>query len=163
MQDKHGLLSAPISKVLRNMTVPMVFGMVAILAFNLVDTFFISLLGTEALAAISFTFPVTFGVNCITMGIGMGLSTNIGRLLGQGNTQHAARFSTHGLLLAVVLVMLASTLGLYTILFSSAALAENGGGFMNMTGGQMAALGLGIAAIVGIAAVVTNDNDDGVS
>lgn len=115
MQDKHGLLSAPISKVLRNMTVPMVFGMVAILAFNLVDTFFISLLGTEALAAISFTFPVTFGVNCITMGIGMGLSTNIGRLLGQGNTQHAARFSTHGLLLAVVLVMLASTLGLYTI------------------------------------------------
>jgi putative MATE family efflux protein len=115
MQDKHGLLSAPISTVLRNMTVPMVFGMVAILAFNLVDTFFISLLGTEALAAISFTFPVTFGVNCITMGIGMGLSTNIGRLLGQGNTQHAARFSTHGLLLAVVLVVLASTLGLYTI------------------------------------------------
>ncbi|MGR5288222.1 MATE family efflux transporter [Vibrio maritimus] len=115
MQDKHGLLSAPISTVLRNMTVPMVFGMVAILAFNLVDTFFISLLGTKALAAISFTFPVTFGVNCITMGIGMGLSTNIGRLLGQGNTQHAARFSTHGLLLAVVLVVLASTLGLYTI------------------------------------------------
>ncbi|SEG49434.1 MATE family efflux transporter [Vibrio hangzhouensis] len=115
MQDKHGLLSAPISTVLRNMTVPMVFGMVAILAFNLVDTFFISLLGTKALAAISFTFPVTFGVNCITMGIGMGLSTHIGRQLGQGNTDNAARFSTHGLILAVVLVTLASTFGLLTI------------------------------------------------
>jgi Na+-driven multidrug efflux pump len=63
MQDKHGLLTAPITQVLSQMTLPMVFGIVAILMFNLVDTFFISLLGTQALAAISFTFPVTFAVN----------------------------------------------------------------------------------------------------
>ncbi|WCP66871.1 MATE family efflux transporter [Vibrio tubiashii] len=115
MQDKHGLLTGSIPLVLRQMTVPMTFGMVAILMFNLVDTFFISLLGTQALAAISYTFPVTFAVNCITMGIGMGLSTNIGRLLGQGQSIVAARFSSHGLLLAVLLVALASTLGLFTI------------------------------------------------
>ncbi|MCG6402130.1 MATE family efflux transporter [Vibrio fluvialis] len=115
MHDKHGLLSAPIPNVLRQMTIPMIFGMVAILMFNLVDTFFISLLGTDALAAISYTFPVTFGVNCITMGIGVGLSTSIGRLLGQGDTSNAARFSTHGLLLAVSLVAIACTLGFFTI------------------------------------------------
>ncbi|MEL7290578.1 MAG: MATE family efflux transporter [Pseudomonadota bacterium] len=115
MQDKHGLLTGSIPLVLRQMTVPMTFGMVAILLFNLVDTFFISLLGTQALAAISYTFPVTFAVNCITMGIGMGLSTNIGRLLGQGQANDAARFSSHGLLLAVLLVTLASSLGLITI------------------------------------------------
>lgn len=112
MQDKHGLLSSPIPHLLKTMTLPMVVGLFAILTFNLVDTFFISLLGTHALAAISFTFPVTFGVSCITLGIGMGLSANVGRLLGQGDTQNAARFSTHGLLLAVLLVALASTLGL---------------------------------------------------
>ncbi len=89
MHDKHGLLSAPIPLVLRQMTVPMIFGLVAILMFNLVDTFFISLLGTQALAAISYTFPVTFAVNCITMGIGVGLSTCIGRLLGQGDGRQA--------------------------------------------------------------------------
>ncbi|MBY8316591.1 MATE family efflux transporter [Vibrio fluvialis] len=115
MHDKHGLLSAPIPNVLRQMTIPMIFGMIAILMFNLVDTFFISLLGTDALAAISYTFPVTFGVNCITMGIGVGLSTSIGRLLGQGDTSNAARFSTHGLLLAVTLVAIACTLGFFTI------------------------------------------------
>ncbi|NOH56106.1 MATE family efflux transporter [Vibrio coralliilyticus] len=93
----------------------MTFGMVAILMFNLVDTFFISLLGTEALAAISYTFPVTFAVNCITMGIGVGLSANIGRLLGQGQSEDAARFSSHGLVLAVTLVALASGLGYFTI------------------------------------------------
>ncbi|EMI4303570.1 MATE family efflux transporter [Vibrio vulnificus] len=115
MLDKHGLLSAPIAETLLKMTVPMIFGMVAILMFNLVDTFFISLLGTEALAAISYTFPVTFAVNCITMGIGVGLSTSIGRLLGQGEAHQAARFTTHGLLLAIVLVALASTLGFFTV------------------------------------------------
>lgn len=115
MQDKHGLLTAPIPLVLRQMTLPMVLGIVAILMFNLVDTFFISLLGTQALAAISFTFPVTFAVNCITMGIGMGLSTFVGRLLGQDNAKQAARFSSHGILLAVLLVTVASVIGLQTI------------------------------------------------
>jgi Na+-driven multidrug efflux pump len=78
MQDKHGLLTGPTPEVLRKMTIPMTFGLVSILMFNLVDTFFISLLGTQALAAVSFTFPVTFAVSSITMGIGIGLSTNIG-------------------------------------------------------------------------------------
>ncbi len=113
--DKHGLLSAPIADTLRKMTVPMTIGMIAILMFNLVDTFFISLLGTQALAAIRYTFPVTFAVNCVTMGIGMGLSTNIGRLLGQGHSSQAARFTTHGLLLALVLVVIASSIGFISI------------------------------------------------
>ncbi|MFZ6043885.1 MATE family efflux transporter, partial [Vibrio natriegens] len=77
--------------------------------------FFISLLGTEALAAVSFTFPITFALNCITMGISVGISTSIGRLLGKGDTQRAARLTTHGLLLAVLMMIAASGLGLFTI------------------------------------------------
>ncbi|WP_425320324.1 MATE family efflux transporter, partial [Oceanisphaera arctica] len=53
---------------------PMALGIVAIQAFNLVDIFFIGLLGTDALAAISFTFPVTFVVISLAMGLGAGLS-----------------------------------------------------------------------------------------
>ncbi|PSV18446.1 MATE family efflux transporter [Photobacterium leiognathi subsp. mandapamensis] len=113
--DKHGLLSDPIPDALRRLAVPMLFGMIAILMFNLVDTFFISLLGTNALAAVSFTFPVTFGLNCITMGMSVGISTSIGRLLGSGDTQSAARLTTHGLLLAVILMVLGSSLGFVTI------------------------------------------------
>lgn len=115
MQDKYGLLSNPISLVLRQMTIPMVFGLIAVLMFNLVDTFFISLLGTDALAAMSYTFPVTFAVNCITMGIGTGLSSLIGRLLGQGKLTSAATLTSHGLLLALVLVALTSWVGIVTI------------------------------------------------
>ena len=115
MLDKHGLLTQPIAEVLQKLTTPMVFGMVAILLFNLVDTFFISLLGTDALAAVSFTFPVTFAVNCITMGIGVGLSASIGRLLGQGNSKQASQLTTHGLILAVILILIACVIGFFTI------------------------------------------------
>lgn len=121
MQDKHGLLTSPIPQVLQTMTLPMVIGLLSVLTFNLVDTFFISLIGTQSLAAISFTFPVTFGVSCISHGIGMGLSANIGRLLGQDETKKAARLSSHGILLALLLVILASSIGYLTIypLFST--------------------------------------------
>ncbi|OEE46362.1 MATE family efflux transporter [Enterovibrio norvegicus] len=115
MKDKHGLLTGPIDQTLKNMTIPMVFGLVAILAFSLVDTFFISLLGTEALAAVSFTFPITFAVNCITMGISVGISTSVARLLGRNALTEAARVSGHGLLLAILLVFAASMLGLANI------------------------------------------------
>ena len=113
--DKHGLLSDPIPTALQRLAIPMIFGMVAILMFNLVDTLFISLLGTDALAAVSFTFPITFALNCITMGISVGISTSIARLLGAGDSHSAARLTTHGLLLAVVMVMVAATIGFYTI------------------------------------------------
>ena len=115
MQDKYGLLASPIDVVLRQMTVPMVFGLIAVLMFSLIDTFFVSLLGTEALAAMSYTFPVTFAVNCITMGIGTGLSSLIGRLLGQGDVKNAGTLTSHGLLLALALVALTSLFGVLSI------------------------------------------------
>ena len=64
------MLTAPMTPMLLRMTGPMILGIIAILAFNLVDTFFIGMLGTQALAAISFTFPVTFVVTSLTMGLG---------------------------------------------------------------------------------------------
>ena len=51
------------------MTVPMIVGMIMMMSFGLIDTFFVSLLGTEPLAAISFTFPVTFTLISLNIGL----------------------------------------------------------------------------------------------
>lgn len=115
MKDKHGLLSAPVPQVMKQMAIPMGYGLFAILAFGLVDTYFVSLLGTDALAAISFTFPVTFFVSALSMGLGTGLSACLARLLGQGNHEDAARLTTDGLLLAVTAVITVAMLGMATI------------------------------------------------
>lgn len=111
----NSLLTAPMTSVLLRMTGPMILGIVAILAFNLVDTFFIGMLGTQALAAISFTFPVTFVVTSLAMGLGAGLSAVMGHALGQGKHDEATRITTDNLFLAVLLVTLIALAGALTI------------------------------------------------
>ncbi|MGL5225782.1 MAG: MATE family efflux transporter [Aeromonas sp.] len=115
MTHTNPLLTDPVPVVLRKMTGPMIIGIIAILAFNLVDTFFIGMLGTQALAAISFTFPVTFVVTSLAMGLGAGLSAVIGRSLGQGKHDEAAHLATDSLFLAVIMVTLLSVGGALTI------------------------------------------------
>lgn len=115
MARQNSLLTAPIGPLLARMTAPMTLGIIAILAFNLVDTFFIGQLGTEALAAVSFTFPVTFVVTSLAMGLGAGLSANLGQALGAGNQQQAAQFTSDSLLLSVLLVSLLTLTGAATI------------------------------------------------
>jgi Na+-driven multidrug efflux pump len=111
----NSLLTASIGPQLARMAGPMALGIVAIQAFNLVDIFFIGLLGTDALAAISFTFPVTFVVISLAMGLGAGLSANLGQALGAGNQQQAAQFTSHSLLLALALICLLAGAGATTI------------------------------------------------
>ncbi|MGL5391824.1 MAG: MATE family efflux transporter [Shewanella sp.] len=111
MKDRHGLLSAPISRVLLNMSLPNLIGIMTILGISLTDTFFISQLGTEALAAISFTFPVTLIVSSIAIGIGAGVSTNLGRLIGSGNAPKAKVFLHDALLLTFALTASLAALG----------------------------------------------------
>ena len=77
------LLTAPVSSTLKNMTVPMMFGLVMLMSFNLIDTFYVSLLGTQSLAAFSFTFPVTFTLTSLAFGLGIGISAVVAKTLGQ--------------------------------------------------------------------------------
>ncbi|GIU08417.1 MATE family efflux transporter [Shewanella sp. c952] len=111
MRDRHGLLTQPIGRVLLNMSLPNLIGILTILGFSLVDTFFISQLGTEALAAISFTFPVTLIISSIAIGIGAGVSTNLGRLIGGGHADKAKVFLHDALLLTFLITALISLFG----------------------------------------------------
>ncbi len=61
---------------------------------GLVDSYFVALLGTGPLAAVSFTLPVTFTVISAGLGIGMSLGALVSRLIGAGKHEHAARLIT---------------------------------------------------------------------
>ncbi len=93
------------------MSLPNLVGMLTVLGFNLVDTFFISQLGTLPLAAISFTFPMTLVVASIAIGIGAGVATQLGRLIGSGNAARAKLFLGDALLLTFSLTALLALLG----------------------------------------------------
>lgn len=98
------LLNDPVGSTLKSLTIPMIYGMVLLMTFNLVDTFFVSLLGTQPLAAISFTFPITFTVISLTIGLGIGASAVIAKALGKKEHEQAKNLASAALLLAAIIV-----------------------------------------------------------
>jgi len=115
MSSSDTLLTAPIAPTLKKMTLQVLFGMLTLMSFNLIDTFFIGLLGTEPLAAISFTFPVTFTIISLSIGLGIGTSAIIAKARGSGNLTAAKEDGFGALLLSFILVaILAFVTYLYT-------------------------------------------------
>lgn len=84
------------------MTLPMIWGIAAIVSLQLVDTYYVSLLGTEKLAAMSFTYPITFFIFSIIMGFGIAMSSVTSRLIGEGREEDLRRVTTHGLILVFI-------------------------------------------------------------
>ncbi|HEY6725818.1 MAG TPA: MATE family efflux transporter [Polyangiaceae bacterium] len=107
------LLTAPVGRELMRLSGPTVFGLTAMLLFQVVNTFFVGMLGPEELAAISFTFPVTFAVMSIGMGIGLATTAVSAQAIGQGETSRVTRLTTHALLLAGMVTVVVSALGIW--------------------------------------------------
>jgi len=85
----HNLIEGSVQRSLIRMTTPMIIGMLALFTFQLVDTWFISFLGTESLTAISFTFPVTFTIMSLAIGMGIGASAVVAKALGKSQFEKA--------------------------------------------------------------------------
>jgi len=109
------LTEGNIHKTLINLTLPMIVGIVGMSMFNLVDTWFVGQLGSNELAAMSFTFPVVLVVASIAMGLGIGASSVIARAIGEGNQHLVQRLTTDALLLAFLVVLVFVSVGLLTI------------------------------------------------
>ncbi len=75
-------------------TWPMAIGVLALLGFQLVDSAFIARLGTAPLAAQSFTFPLSFLIIGIQVGMGIAIAALISRALGAGEQARARRLSS---------------------------------------------------------------------
>lgn len=104
------LITDPIAPTLKRMTIPVSFGMIMLMTLGLVDIFFIGLIGTEPLAAISFTLPITFIVISLVIGLGIGTSAVVARELGQDKTEKAKSYATTSLYLGVTLVGVCSVI-----------------------------------------------------
>ncbi|MFQ5975861.1 MAG: MATE family efflux transporter [Candidatus Hydrothermarchaeales archaeon] len=112
---KARLVEGPVGKMLFNMTIPMIFGMAAIIVFNLIDTFFVAQLGTNELAALSFTFPVVLVVGSLALGLGTGGAAVIAQAIGKGDYDRVKRLTTDSLILSVLLVSVFIIVGILTI------------------------------------------------
>lgn len=100
---------------LRRMALPMVWGLLATMSFNAVDTLFVARLGADALAAMGFIFPVIMVVTSIAIGLGAGASSAISRAIGSGDDYRVRRLATDAVTLATLISTSVCLLGWFTI------------------------------------------------
>ncbi|MFC1810592.1 MATE family efflux transporter [Patescibacteria group bacterium] len=109
------LIEGPVRKTLIHLTIPMIFGMLGMVAFNLADTYFVGQLGTNELAALSFTFPVVMLIISLSIGIGIGASAVVSKAIGRRDTSNVKRLTTDTLILSFLLVVFFAIAGILTI------------------------------------------------
>ncbi len=116
--NKGDLTTGSVRGHLVRLTVPMIWGIMAIITVQLTDTYFISQMGTAELAGFSFTFPVTLTITHLLFGLNISLSSVVSRLAGAKKMSDVRRIVLHGLMLAATaatIVSLATYLGLNKI------------------------------------------------
>jgi putative MATE family efflux protein len=89
-----------------------IFGMVA---FSLVDTYFVGQLGAGELAAMGYVLPVAMVIMGLTFGIGTGTATVVARAIGKGDRERVRRLTTDALSLSLVVVAVLIAIGLATM------------------------------------------------
>ncbi len=113
--NKRNLTQGPVWKNLLNLTLPMMVGILSMVGFNLVDTYFVGKLGANELAALSFTFPVIMMVFSIVQGMGIGATALIARSYGKNDLEKARRETTDSLVLSGLIAFVFVVVGLLTI------------------------------------------------
>ncbi|GAB2520952.1 MATE family efflux transporter [Microbulbifer agarilyticus] len=113
--SQPSLLEGSVAAHLRRLALPMVWGILATMSFNVVDTYFVAQLGNGPLAAMSFTFPVVMVINALAIGLGAGTSSVVARAYGAGDMQRVRRLVTDATVLAMLIAVVVSIAGLLTI------------------------------------------------
>lgn len=93
----------------------MVLGMMGMVIFNLIDTYFVGKLGVQPLAAMSFSFPVVMFLNGLALGVGIGTSALISRNIVRSERGDVRLMASRALLLGVLVVLFFTGIGLFTI------------------------------------------------
>ena len=112
---KQTLTEGKVSAQLIKLTIPLIWGVFSVIAFSVIDTYYVGRLGTESLAAMSFTFPVVMTFGSLAMGLGIGASSVIARAIGEGDSRSIRRLTTDSLTLSFLVVIILALIGLLTI------------------------------------------------
>lgn len=105
------LTTAPIGGLVRHLAIPASVGFFFNTMLNVVDTFYAGMLSTDALAALSLSFPVFFTLIAMGSGFSTGATALIGQALGAGKRDEAALVASQGLILVVAVTAVVMTTG----------------------------------------------------
>lgn len=100
-----------ISKLLIRFSLPATAGMLLMATYNIVDTIFVGMLGSQAIAALSIAFPFQMLLGALGVGTGVGAASLISRSLGAGQKDVATRAVGQVITLSVIYGVLIALVG----------------------------------------------------
>lgn len=104
-----------IDKALFKLGIPMVISLLVAALYNVVDTYFVSGLGKEAVAAVSVAFPIQLIFLGIGLTFGAGAGSYISRLLGAKNNKEANIVATVSLFSSAIMAIILAIVLFYSL------------------------------------------------
>ena len=104
-----------IDKALFKLGIPMVISLLVAALYNVVDTYFVSGLGKEAVAAVSVAFPIQLIFLGIGLTFGAGAGSYISRLLGAKNNKEANIVATVSLFSSAIMAIIIAIVLFYSL------------------------------------------------
>lgn len=109
------LTEGPIDRHLLALGLPTVIAVAAIMSVSVADAYYVSRLGQDELAAISFCFPVTTTLMSVGIGLSAGSSSVVARAAGRRAEGRIRRLTEDALLLAMVALATLALIGWLTV------------------------------------------------
>ncbi|MDO5520333.1 MAG: MATE family efflux transporter [bacterium] len=110
-ENKMGVM--PVNKLMLQMAVPMIISMIIGALYNIVDSLFVAHYSEDALTALSLAFPVQNIILASGIGLGVGISSNLSRYLGEHDKEKVDKSAMNGLLLGAVIYVLILLFGIF--------------------------------------------------
>src|SRR6266542_969988 len=116
--------TGPIGRSLLILAIPMVLEMCMESVFAVVDMFWVSHLGTDAMATVGLTESMLTLMYAVAIGLGIGATAIVARRIGERDPQGAARAAVQAIALGLIVSVVVAILG---VTFSTKLLAAMGG------------------------------------
>ncbi len=130
--EENILTSKPIPALIRQIAIPASIGFFFNTMYNVVDTYYGSLISTQAVAAMSLSFPVFFIILAIGSGISTGTSALISHALGEGKKDEAKKYLSQAITFTITISVLLTILGWLSSPFLAKLLGASGE-YLDMT------------------------------
>ena len=100
VENKMGTM--PVLKLIFNMSLPIMFSMLVMALYNIVDSIFVGKISVDALTAVSLAFPVQNLMVSFAVGTAVGVNALLSVRLGQKNQRDVNKTAMNGVFLSVV-------------------------------------------------------------
>lgn len=113
MHTENKMGTMQMDRLLLEISTPMILSMLVQALYNIVDSYFVSEIGEDALTSVSICFPMQTLIIACSVGLGVGMNSLLSRALGEKRGEYANKISNVGIFMFFCLGLMFAFVGLF--------------------------------------------------